>query len=299
MPSAGIREIKTHLKTIENIHKITKAMEAVAASRMRRAQKQAFQSRPFIQRALEILYNLSRGGLEKEKHFLLAGKKETKNSAILFVTPDRGLCGPLIGGLLRTALSQKIKAEKQGKKVKFFVIGKKGQNFLRRAGAELVAAFPDKEKWTETDAGAVSHSLIRAFQTNEIDEVRLIYANFISPLKQTAVVRILLPLTEENLRNLVETQTKIFTDAAETPRLYKIEPEPKILIDKLIPYLLKMGVYYLLLEGKASEHSARMLAMQNARRNAEEMLEDLTLTYNETRQSAITKQLAEICGGMA
>jgi len=293
------REIKFRIKSVGSIFKVTKAMGAVAASRMRKAQEQTLHARPYILRAIEILALLRFYGLKPEK-FPLISERKIKNVGALLITPDRGLCGGLVGNLLKAAADYKEEQERMGRKVTFIVIGRKGAAHLKRVNADIMAVFPDKSFWNLMDAGAIHKLAMDSFLSGRFDAVDIIYSNFISPVKQKAVVRPILPLTPKNLEKLVESkQLDKILSQVKYPLLYQIEPDKKVLAKELIPHLIKMGIYFLLLETKASEYSARMLAMENARKNAEELIADLTLNFNKVRQAQITGQIAEIVGGAA
>lgn len=294
------RDIKFRIKSVGSIFKVTKAMGAIAASRMRKAQEQTLHARPYILRALEILALLRFYGLKAEKFPLIAERKKAEKIGVLLITPDRGLSGGLVSNLLKAAAEFKEKQEKDGKKLSFIVVGKKGGAYLQRNKANIAAYFPDKSRWNIEDAGTIHKLIMSSFLANEFDSVAVIYSNFISPVKQVATVRYLLPLTPQNLETLVESkQLEKIIKGVKSPLLYQIEPNRDILAKNLIPHLIKMGIYYLLLETKASEYSARMLAMENARKNAEDLIKDLTLNYNKLRQAQITGQIAEIVGGAA
>lgn len=292
------KEIKFRIKSVSSIYKVTKAMGAIAASRMKKAQEQTLHARPYILRALEILALLKRYGFSLEESPLVAEKKAEKVLAVM-ITPDRGLCGGLISNLFKAALDFKSEQEKDGKKISYIVVGKKGASFLKRINADILAVFPDKSFWKLIDIGAIHKLIVSSFLSGEFESVVIIYSNFISPIKQKATVRAFLPLTSKNLEKLIET--KKFNENLLRPKelVYQVEPAPSIIADSLIPHLLKMGLYFLFLETKASEHSARMIAMENSRKNAKELADDLTLSYNKLRQAQITSQIAEIVGGAA
>lgn len=291
------REIKSRIKSSGNIYKVTKAMGAIAASRMRKSQWQTFNARPYIRRSLEILALLRFYGLKTEKNPLIA-EREVKKICVLLITPDRGLSGSLIPNIFKTALAFKSEEEKKGTKLSFIVIGKKGESFLKRIKAETIAVFPDKSVWKLEDVNPIHKIVMSSFLAGEYDSVVVIYSNFISPLRQVAMARPILPLTEKNLEAMVESRKlNEILSSHKTPLIHKIEPSADIIANELIPHLIKMGFYYLLLESKASEYSSRMLAMENARKNADDLIKDLTFSYNQIRQATITSQIAEIVGG--
>lgn len=292
------KEIKFRIKSVSSIYKVTKAMGAIAASRMKKAQEQTLHARPYILRALEILALLKRYGFSMEESPLVAEKK-SKKVLVVMITPDRGLCGGLISNLFKEALDFKSEQEKAGKELSYIVVGKKGASFLKRIKANILAVFPDKSFWKLVDIGAIDKMIIDSFLSGEYESVVVIYSNFISPIRQKATVRAFLPLTSKNLEKLVETKKFNGSLLNSKELVYQVEPKPNIIAESLIPHLLKMGLYFLFLETKASEHSARMIAMENSRKNAKELADDLTLSYNKLRQAQITSQIAEIVGGAA
>lgn len=292
------KEIKFRIKSVSSIYKVTKAMGAIAASRMKKAQEQTLRARPYILRALEILALLKRYGFSMEESPLVAEKK-SKKVLVLLIAPDRGLCGGLISNLLKVALDFKAEQEKKGKELVYIVVGKKGASFLKTIKANILAAFSDKSFWKLIDIAAIHKLIVSSFLSGEFGSVAVIYSNFISPVRQKATVRAFLPLTSENLEKL--TEAKKFSENLLNSKelIYQMEPTPSVIAESLIPHLLKMGLYFLFLETKASEHSARMIAMENSRKNAKELADDLTLSYNKLRQAQITGQIAEIVGGAA
>lgn len=291
------KEIKFRIKSVSSIYKVTKAMGAIAASRMKKAQEQTLHARPYILRALEILALLKRYGFHMEKSPLVTEKK-AKKVLVVLITPDRGLCGGLISSLVKTALDFKSEQEQEGKELSYIVVGKKGASFLKRINANILAVFPDKSFWKLIDIGAIHKLMISSFLSGEYESVVVIYSNFISPVRQKATMRAFLPLTAKNLEKMIET--KKFSENLNSEELiYQVEPTPSVIAESLIPHMLKMGLYFLFLESKASEHSARMIAMENSRKNAKELADDLTLSYNKLRQAQITSQIAEIVGGAA
>jgi F-type H+-transporting ATPase subunit gamma len=226
-------------------------------------------------------------------------EKKSKKILVVMITPDRGLCGGLISNLLKVALDFKAEKEKEGKELSYIVVGKKGASFLKRTNANILAVFPDKSFWKLIDIGAIHKLIIESFLSGEYESVEVIYSNFISPVRQKATARGFLPLTSKNLEKLIETKKFNENLLNSKELIYQIEPTPSVIAESLIPHMLKMGLYFLFLETKASEHSARMIAMENSRKNAKELADDLTLSYNKLRQAQITSQIAEIVGGAA
>lgn len=301
----GTREIRRKIKSIKSTRQITKAMELVAASKMRKAVSSALSLRPYARMARALLTNLSEktaGSL----HPLLA-KREVRKTLIILISTDRGLCGGLNTSLFRK-LNEYIQAEKKKRnppEMHFVAIGKKAQDYLRRIEQKIIAAHPSMSNHSAlSDTYPVSRMVIGDYTNGVYDKVMVVYTDFISAINQKPTVRRLLPLSKNALEEMVEgLETKIHTadgqaDAAEFTE-YKFEPSPIQVLEMLLPRLTEMQLYQSVLEASASEHSARMFAMRNASDNASEFISDLTLMYNQIRQASITAELAEISAGRA
>lgn len=306
----GTREIRRKIKSIKNTHQITKAMELVAASKMRRAVAAALALRPYAKLAQALLQNLASKTTpkeaKKETHPLLE-RREVKKVLGVVVGTDRGLCGGLNTQLFRT-LNNYIAAEKNKKEppeLSFIAIGKKAQDFLRRTGQKVIAAYSAMSGHpTLRDTYAISRMILEDYSKAAYDKVLLVYTDFISAINQKPTTRRLLPLSKGALEEMVsglETKTHRPDLAAEEAATaeYLFEPTPEKVLHMLLPRLTEMQIYQALLEATASEHSARMFAMRNASDNASEFIADLTLAYNQIRQAAITAELAEISAGRA
>lgn len=308
----GTREIRRKIKSIKNTRQITKAMELVAASKMRRAVANTLALRPYARLAQALLQNLAEktsspaeaGG--EGGHPLLA-KREVKKVLVLLLATDRGLCGGLNTQLFRK-LTEYLNAEKKKEhqpKIFFIAIGKKAQDFLRRTGQQIIAVYPAMSNHpTLRDTYAVSRMVLQDYMNGVYDKVMLVYTDYISAINQKPTVRRLLPLSRYALEEMIEgTEPKtrhadIGTESAAT-REYIFEPSPDRVLELLVPRLTEMQIYQAVLEAGASEHSARMFAMRNATDNASELISDLTLMYNQIRQASITAELAEISAGRA
>lgn len=289
MPST--RELRRRIRSIKNTSQITKAMEMVAATKMRRAQTQTLNARPYSQTLSHLLLNLLKSGQEMN-HPLLKSNGSNKTS-VLLITTDKSLCGALNTNLFRLI-------QKEDKQLNYFYsIGKKGRNFIVKTGRDLKADFENLETISFAQARQIRRSLTHDFIRGEVGEVSLIFSNFISTLRQDPMIIKLLPVSTDKLIDFLEDSNYIKdqqVDLKETnkPDDYLIEPALTTLLDYTLNHYLDMIIYQALLESKASEHSARMMAMQNANKNASELVSDLTLAYNQTRQEAITKELLEI-----
>lgn len=277
---ANLKTLKRRIKTAKSISQITKAMEMVAASKMRRAQKQALKSRPYAKKLYEVLASLS-GKVESSSHPLLE-QREIRKQTIVLLTPDKGLCGGLNTSLFRFVYQFLGGSFSQT----FFVtVGKKGRAFALRNKADLLADFPGHSRGVSLENLPSLVKLIsEGYRSGQFDRVTLIFADFVSTLVQKPSAKILLPLSR--LSPLPEKEV--------VGKECLFEPGADTVLEWLLPYYLEMELYQALLESFASEQSARMVAMKNATDNALEIIESLTLSYNKVRQSAITSEIAEI-----
>lgn len=302
MPS--IRDIKRRIKSIVNTKQITRAMEMVAAAKMQKAQVQALKTRAYARAALEILKNVS-AQTPPELQPLLQ-KNESKKICILLITSDKGLCGGYNANILKKALDFAKRKEKENFKIDFIVLGKKGRDFLQRFGFNIIAEFFDlSDKIGILDITPIAQIPIDDFSKKIYREVYLIYTDFITTLKQLPKIKKLLPLTQEDLIKLAEIGKNIPETIKEKEKKltksyeYIFEPDARLVLKTMLPRLVEMQIYQAVLESNASEHSARMVAMKNATDNAKDIIEDLTLSFNQARQAAITKEISEISAGKA
>ncbi|MEZ5727248.1 MAG: F0F1 ATP synthase subunit gamma [Burkholderiaceae bacterium] len=286
MPSS--KEIRTKIKSVQNTRKITKAMEMVSASKMRKAQDRMRASRPYGEKVRNIAGHLAEANPEYRHPFLV--RREEKNAGVIVVTTDKGLCGGLNTNILR-AVTQKLRElEAKGAKVRTTAIGNKGFGFLNRIGANIVSHLvqlgdtPHMEKLI----GPIKVQL-DAYEAGEVDAVYLAYTRFINTMKQEPVIEQLLPLAPEAIK---ETSRDYSWD-------YLYEPDAQSVLDELLVRYIEAIVYQAVAENMASEQSARMVAMKAASDNAKQVIDDLQLSYNKARQAAITKELSEIVGGAA
>ncbi|CAG1012788.1 MAG: F0F1 ATP synthase subunit gamma [Rhodocyclaceae bacterium] len=286
MPSG--KEIRTKIKSVQNTRKITKAMEMVAASKMRKAQERMKAARPYGEKIRRLAANLSHANSEY-KHPFLKKAGEVKRVGLIVITTDKGLCGGLNTNVLRVALNSLKEWEGKGvTDIRVTAIGSKGLGFMQRLGAKVVSNVthlgdtPHLEKMI----GPVK-VMLDAFQAGELDAVYIAYTRFLNTMKQEPVLEQLLPLSGEQLR-----QTEHGWD-------YIYEPDARAVIDELLVRYVEALVYQSVAENMASEQSARMVAMKAASDNAGNVINELQLVYNKTRQAAITKEISEIVGGAA
>ena len=285
MPSG--KEIRTKIKSVENTRKITRAMEMVAASKMRKEQERMLKARPYGEKIRHVAANLSHA-LSEYKHPFLEKRDQLKKVGIILVTSDKGLCGGLNTNVLRQLVNKMRELDGQKVQVQVTAIGSKGFAFLQRNGAEIASQVTGLGDNPHIDSliGPVKVQ-IDAFNAGEIDELHIAYTRFVNTMRQEPVVEQLLPLSGD-------------TVGSESSRWdYVYEPDAKSVIDDLLVRYLEALVYQSVAENIASEQSARMVAMKAASDNAKNVIEELKLVYNKTRQAAITKELSEIVSGAA
>ncbi len=283
------KEIRGKIKSVENTKKITKAMEMVAASKMRKAQDRMRAARPYSDKIRNIASNLARANPEYTHPFLVRQDK-AKTVGIIVVTTDKGLCGGLNTNALRLVTTKVRQLESSGNKIEAVAIGNKGLGFLNRIGAKVVAHAIQLGDTPHLDKliGPVK-LLLDAYQEGKLDAVYLVYTKFINTMKQEAMLEQLLPLTADRLQ----------ADRDQHSWDYLYEPEAQTVIDELLVRYVEALIYQAVAENLASEQSARMVAMKSASDNAGNVIGELKLIYNKTRQAAITKELSEIVAGAA
>ena len=286
------KEIRGKIKSVENTKKITKAMEMVAASKMRKAQERMRMARPYAEKIRNVAANISHANPEY-RHPFLVSRDTVKRVGIIVITTDKGLCGALNTNLLRLVLNQHKEWIAKGVEVEYCAIGNKGFGFLNRVGAPVVSHAvqlgdaPQLEKLI----GPVK-VMLDAFVEGKLDAVYLCYTKFINTMKQEPMVEPLLPLGAERLAQSEAEKSQYGWD-------YLYEPDAQTVIDDLLLRYIEALVYQSVAENMASEQSARMVAMKAATDNAGNLIAELKLIYNKTRQAAITKELSEIVAGAA
>ena len=287
MPSG--KEIRTKIKSVQNTKKITKAMEMVAASKMRKAQERMRAARPYSEKIRRLAANLSQANNTDFRHSFLIKKPQMKRVGLILVTTDKGLCGGLNTNVLRLSLNAMRQWEKEGvEEIRVTAIGNKGLGFMQRMGAKVVSHVvhlgdtPHLEKLI----GPVK-VMIDAFENDEIDAVYIGYTQFINTMKQEPQLEQLLPLTGERLG----------TPEGHWDYLY--EPDAREVVEELLLRYVEALIYQAVSENMASEQSARMVAMKSATDNAGNVIKELQLVYNKARQASITKEISEIVGGAA
>ena len=308
---AGSKEIRTKIKSVENTRKITRAMEMVAAAKMRKAQERMRAARPYAEKIRNVAAHLSRANPEY-KHAFLVERDVIKTVGVIVVTSDKGLCGGLNTNVLRLAVNRMKEWESEGKNIIVCPIGNKGFTFMNRIGAKVQSHLtglgdtPHIEKLIGT-----MKLMLDAYVAGEIDAIYLSYNRFINTMKQEPVLQQLLPLSDEIAGSTTSNHAEDSVSASDVVKSavqvgaakgnwdYIYEPEAKPVIDELLVRYIESLVYQAVVENMASEQSSRMVAMKAASDNAKSVINELKLVYNKARQAAITKEISEIVGGAA
>ena len=294
---ANLRDIRRRIKSVKNTSQITKAMQMVAATKMRRAQQSTISLRPFASRLDDLAGHLYANiGKDEISHPLLRSRSKSGKTAVVVITSEKGLCGPLNTNLLRDVL----KADDASKV--YISVGRKGRQVLVRMKKNLLADFEMKDTPTFTQSKAISRFLLQKFEEEQFDAVEIYYNRFVNTLSQvptryplvpigSGVLEVAQALGEAERAERIEKKSSQKSSEIVT---YNFEPETNELLGKLLPYYVHLEVFSKILEARASEHSARMVAMKNATDNAKQLVKDLTLEYNKARQANITTELLEI-----
>ena len=290
---ATVQDIKRRVRSVGNTRKITKAMELVAAAKLRRAEARIEAMRPYAERMRELMIGTARATPSRQFP-LLEEREDAQSVAIVPITGDRGLAGPFNTQVIRRSLALAQEARGRGQEVTWAVVGKKGNSTLR------FRRFRVEEAWTgftdqpsHSDAQAVAHRVAELFTEHEVDRVVIVYNHYVSPLTQTVEVEDLLPIPRTALEG--EEEKSAYDIALEGDFIY--EPEPEEILARLLPTYLETSIYSALLESAASKHGAQMTAMRNASKNAGELIDQLTLDMNRARQAEITQEILEVVAG--
>lgn len=281
---ASPREVRRRIRSVRNISQITRAMEMVSASKMRRAQQRVLASRPYAERLQGVIADLAslQIGADEIAQFPLLEQREIKNAGIILITPDKGLTGPMNSNLLRRA-SRYILNEATVP-VRVIAAGKKGRDFMIRGRQNVIAEFTALgDAVSLDDLRPIAQIAVDEFIAGRVDAVYVVFAQFVNTLTQTPTVRQILPIVRP--------------EGQGTYNDYIFEPSPAAVLESLLPRFVEIQLYQAMLESIASEHSARMVAMRNASQNAKDLVADLTLAYNKARQAQITREVSEIAAG--
>ncbi len=287
----NLKELKNRISSVKSTRKITSAMKMVAASKLRRAQDLAESSRVYADSLSFILSSLA-GNTNNSSDLpeILTGRENSKISLLIINSSDRGLCGGFNSNLFRNAKNWISEQQEKGKSVKIITVGKKASSFYRKTDLDVIANFDDlnsNDKQLQVSE-EIKNKIMELFENNEIDEVSILFNKFVSVITQEPTYQSLIPLSNEEAdEDVTDTSNAVF----------EFEPDKNELLEYLVPRNFLTQIYRSVLESSASEHAARMTSMDNATRNAGDMIDGLTLTYNRTRQAFITKELIEIISG--
>jgi len=295
---ASPREMLQRIRSVRNIAQVTRALQAVSASRVRKAEARVKQTRPYARKSWQVLCNLSRQPGRNFVHPLLTKHDEIRNAIVILVSSDRGLAGAYNTNVIRYALDA---FQQSTLSVGYITVGKKGRDILLRRRKKLLAEFSDlPEEPGFVDVSAIGRLAIDEFLAHRADQVWLVYTTFVSMLRQEPASQLLLPFEFEG-PSIEQTASPVQmvenNQADERESTYLYEPAESTIVDRIIPRLVELQVFQAVTESLASEHAARMIAMRNATENANELAEALNLEYNKARQKAITSDMLDIAGG--
>lgn len=291
---ASVQDIKRRVRSVKNTRKITKALELVAAAKLRRAQSRIESMRPYADRMQELMIGTARASSSVRGLALLQRRETIQTVAIVPLTGDRGLAGAFNANVLRHAFALERELKAEGKATKWLVVGKKGASTLRFRGYEVEqgwAGFVDRPAYA--DAQAIAHRLASLYSDGTVDRVVIVYNHFVSALAQNVTVQDVLPIPE----NLLESDDAVDAKEAALRGDFIYEPEPEEILKRLLPVYVETEIYRALLESTASFQGAQMTAMRNASKSAGEVIDSLTLAMNRARQAAITQEILEVVGG--
>jgi len=298
----SLKQVKNKIVATKKTGQVTKAMESVSAVKMRKSQERAFLSRPYIRSAIRVLRALS--GSQDGLQHPLAQTRSADKELLIIVTSDKGLAGSVNSAVLKRV--EQFVAKRGADRIATICIGRKALEFAKRNQLEVVHEFTNvSDDVSLDDVESITTDSLASFVVSTYEKVSIVYQNFLSTFEQEPVVRQLLPLRPEGLDEIVagiKPRTGKWSDdsalAADAEAVYTVEPSPEVVLDTLIPQLVQIMLYHALLESKASEHSARMVAMKNATDKSKEVVKALTIKYNKARQAAITAEVSEITAGV-
>ncbi|MFN8576451.1 MAG: ATP synthase F1 subunit gamma [Candidatus Sericytochromatia bacterium] len=281
----NLKEIKTRIKSVKNIQQITKAMQMVAAAKVRRVQERVASSKPYAEKIEEVFQNLVSKTGESEINEPLLKPRDIKTVGMVIITSDKGLCGSYNSGLIRFANAEIKKFEEQGYKVKVWLVGNKSFGAYKYTNIEIIDKYSQLPQIpTYTEARMIKESVIENFLNGNVDKVVFAYTKFISMMSFKPSILELLPVNKPEAKSISMAE-------------YVFEPDPATMISSILPQYVENQIFKALIESSASELASRMTAMSSASKNAKEMIDSLSLVYNKARQAAITKEILEVVGG--
>ncbi len=298
---AGLKAIKTKIRSIEKTQKVTKAMEAVSAAKMRKAQSAAIASRSYARAATSILARLS--GTKQATYMALATVRPVGRALYVVITSDKGLAGALNSAVLRYTQDDIKKAQLQPEQVSVVAIGRKAHDYFTARGYDVVRYYPNTDEIESSEMEQMLNIARIRFESGEVDLVKVVYQNFVSTFEQRPTLRTIFPLNLEELQKVVNDivvkgAVLRTEEATDIPHAYTVEPSEEDVLSAIVPLLAGIFLYHALLESQASEHSARMVSMKSASDKAVELTDRFTLQFNKARQASITQEISEITGGL-
>jgi F-type H+-transporting ATPase subunit gamma len=299
--AASQKDVKGRIASVKNIYKITRAMEMVAAARLRRAEQRIQALRPYAEGIRRLTRQAAQAAEQMPRVPILAEREQVRNVGVLLVTGDRGLAGAFNSNILRTGMQVRAEHERGGAGVSWYAVGRRGVSSLSFRKLEPAAQYVGiTDRPSYADARQVANDVIAGYIDEKLDRVDIIYNHYISPLTQRVTREILLPVSEADVIIGGAEEAWSPDEEGEGPQhsaLWIYEPGAEEILQRLLPDFVEITVYRALLESTASEHGARMTAMRNASENAEEMISDLTLEANRVRQAEITQEIMEVVAG--
>lgn len=299
---AGLKQIKTKIVAMKKSQTVTKAMEAVSAAKMRKAQQTALRGRAYARAAASTLSRLS--GSRSLRAHPLTDARPVARALYIVITSDKGLAGGLNSGVLKSALRDMQASGLSREDISVLAVGRKANDFFASRGYTVEAFHPNTVEMSGDTVRAIVSEAAQRFSSGAVDQVKVVYQNFVSTFEQRPTLRVVFPLSLEDLEQVVgdivpaKGAFASAADAGSKPGAYTLEPSEEEVLSVILPMLAGIIVYHALLESQASEHSARMVAMKSASDKAGEKQDELTLMFNKARQAAITREVSEITGGM-
>jgi F-type H+-transporting ATPase subunit gamma len=289
---ANAREVLLRIRSVKNIAQVTRALQAVSASKVQKAMQAMYRTRPYATKAWQVLTHIAKQPGRASLHPLLMERDQVNKTLVVLITGDRGLAGAYNANIVRFTLKH---FGEYPYPVEYITIGRKGRDMMIRRGQEIVAEYSDLPAAPEfADVSAIGRQAVDEFLSGKVDEVYLIYTDFVNMVKQIPTIKKMLPLEVESGEGRVEA----FGQQKEGPEAtYTYEPDQEKILDEIVPRFTALQVYQAVMESLASEHAARMVAMKNATENATELSEALQLEYNKARQQTITSEMLDIAGG--
>jgi F-type H+-transporting ATPase subunit gamma len=297
---ASQKDVKSRIASVKNIHKITRAMEMVAAARLRRAEQRIHALRPYADGIRRLTRQAAQAAEYMPRVPILAERDQISDVGILLITGDRGLAGAFNSNIMRAGMQARVECEGEGAAISWYAVGRRGVSsltFRKQEPTRQYVGITDRPSYA--DARGIAQDLIAAYVDEKLDRVDLVYNHYLSPLSQRVTRQVLLPVSEAEVIIGGEDEAWSPDEGEEAPdrSLWIYEPGPEEILQRLLPDYVEISVFRALLESTASEHGARMTAMRNASDNAEEMIDDLTLEANRVRQAEITQEIMEVVAG--